>query len=661
MSRLKLLTLWLENFQGATEELSFDGQSAVIKGWNGFGKSRRMSAYTWLVTGKDNVGRAQGNFEIKNLDADNEAAHNLEHTVGAVFDLDGRRLELRKTMAEVWTRKRGNSELEFTGHEVRHFLDGVPVLKKEFDARVAEIAPENLFRLLTDPAAFHQLHWEDRRAKLLEVCGDVSDADVIDGNPALAELPEILDGRTHKQHRDLVKGRRAEINKELTVLPARIDEATKAMPLVDEALKPSLEGKLASLREQRSALEQRRAQVTAGGAVAELQVEIRTQEAALAGVVQRVRSSAETALASARRDRDAAQDAVSQARREVDRLTTDATATRQAITNADAEIERLRTEWRRIDSSEPPHSDVPSSCAACGQALPAHKVSEAQERALAAWNIDKALRLELNQAAGTQLRSGIDTQQAKLATLEEQKDAAAQRLMATESLATEALATVDRLTAALPDPAADQEHQAITNRIAELRVKVEAAKASTTDAAAALHREVAGIEDQMRAVEADLAAYGHAERSKARVAELDAQQKRLAAEFEELERQLDLLDLFTKEKAALLNDRINSRFQITKWRLFKQQINGGLEPDCTALVGGVPYDGGLNEAGRINSGLDVIKVLQAHHGFHPPVWVDGCESILEPLPLDTQVIRLNVAPQMHLSLELEEPAVEAVA
>lgn len=658
MSRLKLISLHLKDFQGRTENLDFEGQSAVIKGWNGLGKSRRMSAFTWLLFGKDNVGRAV--FSVKNLDAEGEAAHNLEHTVEGVFDLDGRRLALRKTMVEVWTRKRGNSELEFTGHEVKHFLDGVPVLKKEFDARVAEIAPENLFRLLTDPAAFHQLHWEERRAKLLEVCGDVSDADVIDGNPALAELPEILDGRTHKQHRDLVKSRRAEINKELTVLPARIDEASKGLPQVDEALKPALEGKLANLQEQRSALEQRKAQVTAGGAVAELQVEIRTQEAALAGVVQRVRSSAETELAEARRQRDVAKDEVGQVRREVDKLAADIATAKQAITNAEAEIERLRTEWHRIDDSEPPHSDVPSTCAACGQALPAHKVSEAQEKALATWNTDKAQRLELNQAAGTQLRAGIESLQAKLTILEEHSADAAQRLVAAEGSASEAVAKVELLSAALPDPAEDQEHQAITARIADLRVKVETAKASTTEAAAALQQELAGVEQQIRAVEADLAAYGQAERTKARLVELDGQQKRLAAEFEELERQLDLLDLFTKEKAALLNDRINSRFQITKWRLFKQQINGGLEPDCTALVGGVPYDGGLNEAGRINSGLDVIKVLQAHHGFHPPVWVDGCESILEPLPLDTQVIRLNVAPQLFLSLELEG-ALEAVA
>lgn len=110
----------------------------------------------------------------------------------------------------------------------------------------------------------------------------------------------------------------------------------------------------------------------------------------------------------------------------------------------------------------------------------------------------------------------------------------------------------------------------------------------------------------------------------------------------------------------MLTDRINSRFQITRFRLFEDQINGGLTDACTALVGNVPYAAGLNRAARINSGLDIIAVLQEHHGVAVPVLVDECESVVELLPIPTQVIRLVVDDhhdELHVELEKELEAV----
>lgn len=660
VSRLKLISLRLENFMGVREDtLQMDGASATLRGTNATGKTTRFSAFTWLLFGKDALDRAV--FDLKRLE-DGKAVHNLEHTVEGVFDLDGRRLVLRKTQVETWERKRGQADREFTGHEVHHFIDGVPVLKREYDARVAEIAPEGQFRLLTDPAAFNAMHWEKRRAILLEICGDISDDQVIAGNPELADLPAFLDGRTHDQHRKFVGSRRAELNKELAALPVRIDEATKALPDVDPTLRPAFETKLKGLRDQRGELEQRRAQVEAGGAVAELMVQIRTDEAALAGVVQRVRSAAEADLAAARRARDTANDALNQARRDVDRLRTDISTAERATANGEAEITRLRDQWAEIDAETAPHSSVPSTCAACGQSLPADKVTAAQERALALWNTDRSQRLEANQSKGMQLSDGVKELAAKLERLRTDLSAAEQRQASAEAASLEASTTADTLTASLPDPELDQEHVAITARIADLRTQAAAAKANTTEAATGIRREIDTIDVQIKAVEAELATYVLAERTHARLAELDALQKAAAAEFESLELQLHLLDLFLQEKSALLTKHINSRFRITEWRLFGTNINKGLEPDCTATVGGVPYNSGLNEAGRINCGLDIIRVLQAHHGFYPPVWIDGAESVVDTLELHTQVIQLVVdGTRPTLTLELQDQALEAVA
>ena len=155
-------------------------------------------------------------------------------------------LTLKKVYREKWTKKRGSAQAEFTGHETDHFIDGVPVRKGEYDAKIKEIAPENLFKLLTSPMYFNEhLHWQDRRRMLLEVCGDIPDEEVIKVNKELKDLPKILGKFDLESKKKIIQARRAEINKELDRIPVRIDEAQRGLPDIsgidEEAVKSALE------------------------------------------------------------------------------------------------------------------------------------------------------------------------------------------------------------------------------------------------------------------------------------------------------------------------------------------------------------------------------------------------------------------------------------
>jgi len=103
---------------------------------------------------------------------------------------------------------------EFTGHTTDYFIDGVPVQKKEYEAKIAEIANEDIFKLLTSPTYFNeQLHWQDRRTILLDICGDVTDEEVIAAEPSLAKLPEILKGRKLEDHRKIIAAKKLRLIK----------------------------------------------------------------------------------------------------------------------------------------------------------------------------------------------------------------------------------------------------------------------------------------------------------------------------------------------------------------------------------------------------------------------------------------------------------------
>ena len=93
-----------------------------------------------------------------------------------------------------------------------------------------------------------------------------------------------------------------------------------------------------------------------------------------------------------------------------------------------------------------------------------------------------------------------------------------------------------------------------------------------------------------------------------------------------------------------ISESINSNFEGISWKLFENQINGGLKETCELTVNGVPY-GSLNAGHRIVSGLQIVKALQNLYGVSMPVFIDNAESINDfNMPImDCQTILLKVS------------------
>lgn len=143
------------------------------------------------------------------------------------------------------------------------------------------------------------------------------------------------------------------------------------------------------------------------------------------------------------------------------------------------------------------------------------------------------------------------------------------------------------------------------------------------------------------------------EKAKMRIDELAQEEGKLAAAYEECNSQIFLVDSFIRAKTDMLSERINSRFQLARFVMFKRNIgNDGIEECCEVAVNGVPYSD-LNNAMRINVGLDIIRTLSEHYHFNAPVFVDNAESVTDLLPMpDHQVIRLVVSePDKQLRVE----------
>lgn len=669
--RLSINRIEFENFKGL-RKYTFEpkGQSASAFADNGCFKTTLADGIYWILTGKDSEGKHE--FEIKTLTPEGEAIHGLEHSVEMTLSVDGSAVTLKKVYKELWTKKRQKAERVFSGHTVDHFTNGIPAKKGEYDAFVADLISEDRLRLLADPFHFlARMHWTDRRNGLLDLAGGMSLEEVIASDTSLAKLPEILDGREIEDHKKVIKAKRKEINEELERLPVRITEVEHNLPdLPEGADKDSLEADIASLRAKRTAKDEERLRIQSGGEVAEKSKRLAEIDVEMAGVRSRVRADIDKKIEAERETKKGIDDQADAKEREQTRLQGEIVDAESGIKSKSERADALREEWHKINAEEFPETfehDSDHTCAACGQGLPASQVAAAQAKAMAAFeerqanfNQWKAEKLANIQADGKRL---AEEKQTLTAIVTEKREAVAQAQADYDALYFQSAQSgkrIQELWEKAPDPADDPQYQALSNEKGNIESAIAELRKGNLDALGRLHEGIKAIDQRIAELQADLSSITQREKGEARIAELASEEKRLAAEFEKLESEVDLMERFTMTEADLIETKVNGMFELVRFRMFNRNVDGGIEPTCRAIVGGVPYDTSLNGGAKINAGLDVLRVLQRHYDTFPVVIVDGCESCTRPLEMDCQLIKLVASePDKELRVEYEETREEA--
>jgi len=654
----KIISLKLQNFKGIRRfELDIQGKDVSIYGDNATGKTTLFDAFTWLMFGKDSLNRSD--FEIKTLGPDGEPEHGLEHSVEAILELDdGKQITLKKVYKEKWTKKRGSATAEFTGHTTNYFIDGVPVQKKEYDARIADIADEEIFRLLTDSRYFNEvLHWQKRREILLEVCGDVSDEEVIARQKALSALKDILGNRTIEQQRKIIQARLTEINKELQKIPVRIDEVTLGLPKIDDITSPDeLPNDIAKLREELCKKQEELAQAKAGGQVAEKTKQLRLIEAQMMDLKNKHRQELDEKVAGKRDELYDIQVKINDIKASISLLNRSIQHNETEISRLEARVEKLRTDWHEENSKTFEFAQS-ETCPTCGQALPAEQLESAREKALADFNREKAEKLEAINAEGKQLASLKSSYEEELNTHRKTIEKYTKDLAELEQKEAALKTEIDNIMQGAEPVESTEAYRKLQERIQGVRSEIETMQENNDAAVKAIQEEVYFLTDSVTALEQAQARLESRKNGEKRIEELKAEERKLAAEYEELEQQLYLTEEFIRTKVRLLEDRINSKFQMARFKLFDVQVNGALAECCETTYNGVPYSN-LNNGARLNIGLDIINTLAEHYGFSPPVWLDNAESVTNILPTKGQQIRLIVsATDKELRVELEEKEV----
>ena len=90
-----------------------------------------------------------------------------------------------------------------------------------------------------------------------------------------------------------------------------------------------------------------------------------------------------------------------------------------------------------------------------------------------------------------------------------------------------------------------------------------------------------------------------------------------------------------------MKQSINSHFEYARFKMFNVLVNGNIEECCETTYKGVPYRS-MNNAARMNVGLDIINALTKYFKVDAPVFIDNAEAVTSFIPCHSQVIQLFV-------------------
>lgn len=651
---IKLNYLKIENFKGIKVfEMRFGGKNVHVFGTNATGKTTLVDAFQWLLFDKDSTGNSK--FNIKPIDPRTEKEiHNLETSVEAVLKLDNNEITLKKVFKEKWVKQNGQTDREFAGHTTDYFIDGVKKRKTDYVNKVSEIVDEEVFKMITNVLYFNNLDWKKRRDIILTLCPDVSVEEVIKFKPDLKYIKDELIKYEANDLREMYRAELRKLNSKLEEIPIRIDELLKTdYSVLNSFDNEKANGQLQLLQSRLDEIRIAKNQDNSRAEILNLEAEIKNLMADKK-MLENYKSDKQERLEAIITEGRKIKNEIEDLENRIARLSENNKAYEDNIQSLLENKNKLYKKYDEVQAQQ----FTNDKCAYCGQVLPQNKLDELLKQ----FNSQKVEKLEEIRNEGLRINDRIKEYQIKIQDAQaeiEKLTAQLNELKAQRELKLQEYEKVNSIHEANPN---QEKINEINSKIAKLEVTISELKNKTSvnpfaDEETKINREIERINYL-------LSLSKQKESTEARVAELEEEKKQVASAYSVTNNKLILCEAFIVAKAELLEKAISSNFEMVKFRLFEQQINGGITPTCVATVDGVPFSD-VNNAKKVNAGLDIIKALQKVYEVKAPIFIDNAESVVKYLDMpDTQFIKLYVSEadkQLRFEIENIQEEIKKVA
>jgi DNA repair exonuclease SbcCD ATPase subunit len=639
MKKITLRSLTLRNFKKIESlTINFNDQT-FIHGKNGIGKTTIADAYSWLLYGKNTSD--QTDFNVKTLDKNNSPIHKLEHEVQGVFITDEKEFKLSRVLLEKWTKKKGADVEEMTGHETKYFIDDVPTSATDFKKFVSELLDESFAKTITNPLYFNsRLKWNERREILSAMAGEITNDQILDaiqenGNDNF-DLIELLNAETTLENeKKKIAVKKRELKDKIEVIPARLDELNRMKP--EEKDFDAIESEIVYKKNALKAIDDQIENQQKG--VQDQQTKISEAQKKKFELENKVESIKQQQKIDFDSSLFADKSRLTQIEAEIKEINKEADAKKLQIEKNGFIINELNTlnaamraDFAKVNASSFEMAEDSTCCPTCKRAL--ENAAELEEELRANFNRDKLAKIEGIRAKGVKNNEEIESLLKESQYLASETDGLICRK---ENIQIEEKAIREKLNVKFEETITP-EWESLLKQISEIQIP----ELKTVDVSE-LRDKKSEIEKEIESKNLELLSKYEIEKHDARKNELNEEKRVLSQELANLEKIEMQIDRFNKAKIELIEARVNSKFELVKFKMFETQLNGGESPACECLVDGVPFND-LNTASRINAGLDIINALQKHFEILAPVFIDGRESITDIIPTQCQIVSLIVDP-----------------
>ena len=644
MRKIFVKSLSLVNFKGVRElDLQFVDGENMIGGSNGTGKTTVFDAFTWLMFGKDSTGRSDSNFNIKTLDDAGKPIYHLDHSVVAVMCVDGTDVKLERTYVEVWQKQSGTTDMFLKNHKTEFFVNDVKcATKKEYDAEVNEIINESVYKMITNPWYFPQLSADNQKSMLIDMAGEVSDEDVAATNKNFAKFLEDLNGKPMEKMAKEIQAKKRACNEILDRIPSQIETAENVMPEAEDwdAIDAEIKNKLKEIEDIDATIaDKSKVNEQEYERKASIQNQIGDAKLELANVKNEIRANASQA-------RNVAIQEINNIQLQIQGNDNMIKSTNRLIENQEKEIESkeinvkaLREEYKKVFASMIEFDDGQFICPTCKRPYDAADIEAKKKELTENFNTDKADKLKKIQEKGKALNAALEEMKQTLATYKKELAKHEESVLTLQKKKSEKEAE-------MPEPVDEANIIDTDQRVIDLQNKIVDLENQLNVGIKVI--DVSELREQKRvANEALQGLYKRAakkeqiERTRKEIEDLEKKQasnNQVLADCEQWER---LHIQFQKAKDEELLKRINGMFEVVSFSFLSTQLNGNEKLTCVCTVNGTPYPD-VNNAGKINAGLDIINAICKAKGVTAPIFVDNAESVNDILKTYSQKIMLYV-------------------
>jgi len=631
--KIELKNIKITNFKGIKNLEVYFLDQTTIEGENATFKSTVLDAVLWLLFGKNADDKKD--FEIKPLDKFNNPLPKLENSVEGELFIDGQKSILKRIQREKWVKPHGESEYTFTGNETVYEINGVPKKQKEYNDFINDLVQENLFKLITSTTYFNNLHWEKRREMLIGLAGTIKDQDVVDKMSNVEQGDIILsilnEGKSMNDAKKEINAGIKRIKDELKLIPSRIDEAQRDKPEKADfdRLKKNLKTKEAELDKIEKQLQDKSEAVKSfyeDKAAKQAEIGLLNQELILLeaehGEEYKIKTHEIEAL-------------IKQTNYEISSVgIIDISPIENEILIINNSNEGLRSVWHEVNNTKFEFDESKSICPTCKQGLPnANKIkAELEEN----FNLNTIKSLNSLKTEGEENNAKIRGLEHKIRAYKIENQVNFKKI---EDLSKEKSKLQNKLDSLVAKPLNSQEYNDLKAQISAKETEINTMIG--VDNPIELQGQKADLKAEIDQLNIKLMDADRIDAIEKRVEELSLDEKTKAQAIADLEKTEFAIQSFVKIKMEYIENKVNSMFEMVKFKMFETQINGGQKEVCETLVNGVPFNSDLNTGHKVLAGLDIIKTFSKHYDMYAPVFVDNAESVTEPFPaMDSQMVFL---------------------